>query len=245
VDATLWKTKRLQTGLGSWATLRHATVLVNERTAAEMGAGGQFEQVFPEQPRGFVEPDPRTFEAIAQLFESTAEAFRRASASLGARKFAVKYDETEAVVEGVLKRLASSAQAVRAFKAMAEKQLRGEALTPAEYEQIVYVGRNFEHTYLVFKSLGNPQLALSEPKPISKIADVADGGPKPLLHVAVGAPLEWKLIVPHRGRRQLVRGAVYSYFEVIQDKPLTDEEWRELEARTPRPAWIAPFVAQP
>src|SRR6185312_4287046 len=131
-------------------------------------------QVWPEQPRGFVEPDPRTFEAIAQLFDGTAEAFRRASASLGNRKFASDVpDEREAVVDGVLKRLASSAQAVRAFKVMAEKQLRGETLTSAEYEQILYVGRNFEHNYLVFKSLGNPKLALSEPQPISKIADVA------------------------------------------------------------------------
>ena len=31
VDAALWRAKRLQTGLASWATLRHATVLVNER----------------------------------------------------------------------------------------------------------------------------------------------------------------------------------------------------------------------
>ncbi|WP_224244985.1 DUF3160 domain-containing protein [Hyalangium gracile] len=246
VDAKLWKAKRLQTGLGSWATLRHATVLVNERVAAELGSGGEFERVWPEQPRGFVEPDPKTFEAIAQLFEGTAEAFRRASASLGNRQFTSDVgEEREAVVEGVLKRLTSSAQAARAFKAMAEKQLRGEALTSTEYEQILYVGRNFEHTYLIFKSLGDPKLALSEPKPISKIADVADGGPKPLLHVAVGKPLEWKLVVPHLGRRQIVRGAVYSYYEVIQDEPISDEEWQAMEARTPRPTWIAPFIAWP
>ena len=33
----IWSKKRLQTGLASWATLRHATVLVNERSAAECG----------------------------------------------------------------------------------------------------------------------------------------------------------------------------------------------------------------
>jgi hypothetical protein len=246
VDAGLWKTKRLQSGLGSWATLRHATVLVNERIAAELGAGGEFEQVWPEQPRGYVEPDPRAFEAIAQLFDGTAEAFRRASASLGKRQFVSDVaEEREAVVDGVLKRLASSAQAVRSFQAMAEKQQRGEPLTSAEYEQILYVGRNFEHNFLVFKSLGNPKLALSDPQPISKIADVADAGPKPLLHAAVGKPLEWKLVLPHFGRRQIVRGAVYSYFEVIHDTPLSDEEWRAMEDRTPRPDWVAPFVAEP
>jgi hypothetical protein len=219
---------------------------VNERSAAELGGGGEFEQVWPEQPRGYVEPDPRTFEAIAQLFEATAEIFRTASASLGdARIKDPSTDEPEAVTTGVLKRLAESAAAARAFKAIAEKQLRGEALTPAEYERILYVGRNFEHNYLIFKSLGHPQLALSEPQPISKIADVADGGPKPLLLAAVGKPLEWRLVVPHLGRRQLVRGAVYAYYELINDEPLSDEEWRSREAKTPRPAWIAPFVLEP
>jgi hypothetical protein len=246
VDAALWKTKRLQTGLASWATLRHATVLVNERAAAEMGGGGEFEEVWPEQPRGYVEPDPRTFEAIAQLFEATTEIFRRASASLGDRRLNsdVK-DERESVAEGVLKRITGLASETRSFKVMAEKQLRGEALTPAEYEQILYVGRHFEHSYLVFKSLGSRDLALVEPQPISKIADVADGGPKPLLHVAVGSPLEWKLVIPHRGRRQVVRGAVYSYYELIRDEPLSDEEWRRMETSAPRPAWVTPFVVQP
>ncbi len=43
-DEKIWRAKRLQTGLASWATLRHATVLVNERTSAECGEGG-FEEI--------------------------------------------------------------------------------------------------------------------------------------------------------------------------------------------------------
>jgi hypothetical protein len=246
VDATLWQAKRLQTGLASWATLRHVTLLVNERTAAELGGGGEFEQVWPEQPRGYVEPDPKTFEMIAQLFEATAEIFRNASASLGNAQFQnQETDEPEVVRTGVLKRLTDSAAAVRSFKVMAEKQMRGEALTPAEYEKILYVGRNFEHNYLLFKSLGHPKLALSQPQPIAKIADVADGGPKPLLLAAVGSPLEWRLVVPHLGRRQLVRGAVYAYYELIHGEPLSDDEWRSMEKKTPRPAWVTPFVLEP
>ena len=65
---TLWNAKRIQTGLASWATLRHATVLVNERITAECGEGG-FEAIVLRPPRGYVEPDPKTFEAIASLFD--------------------------------------------------------------------------------------------------------------------------------------------------------------------------------
>ncbi len=67
-EDSLWKAKRLQTGLASWATLRHATVLVNERSGAEAGEGG-FESIVMRPPRGYVEPDPDTFKAIASLLD--------------------------------------------------------------------------------------------------------------------------------------------------------------------------------
>jgi hypothetical protein len=69
LDRDLWHAKRLQTGLASWASLRHATVLVNERTAAECGEAA-FEPILLTPPRGYVEADPKTFEAIASLFQS-------------------------------------------------------------------------------------------------------------------------------------------------------------------------------
>ncbi len=69
LDKELWHAKRLQTGLASWATLRHATVLVNERTGAECGEAA-FEPILLTPPRGYVEPDPRTFDAIGALFQS-------------------------------------------------------------------------------------------------------------------------------------------------------------------------------
>src|ERR1700682_5603994 len=40
VSGQLWDAKRLQTGLASWATLRHSTILVNDQTSAECGEGG-------------------------------------------------------------------------------------------------------------------------------------------------------------------------------------------------------------
>ena len=49
LDKDLWHAKRLQTGLASWATLRHATVLVNERTSAECGEAA-FEPILMTPP---------------------------------------------------------------------------------------------------------------------------------------------------------------------------------------------------
>ena len=66
------------------------------------------------------------------------------------------------------------------------------------------------------------------------------------LEAAVGAPLEWDQIMPSFGRREIVKGAIYSYHEFISDHPLNDEEWRARVARTPRPSWVAPYrVGEP
>ena len=125
---------------------------------------------------------------------------------------------------------------------MASRQLKGEALTPDEYMEILYVGRAAEHDFLVFKSLANEKLALSTPDPMPKIADVAGGGQVPILHAAVGLPLELDLVVPYFGRRQVVKGPVYAYHELVSQKPMTDAEWRQRVAREPLAPWIAPFA---
>lgn len=107
-DTGLWSAKRLQTGLASWATLRHATVLVNERTAAECGEAA-FEPILMTPPRGYVEPDPGTFEAIAALFEAMHREVRAwdfgKSATMDFGEDAEEPGEREAVREGILARL--------------------------------------------------------------------------------------------------------------------------------------------
>ncbi len=251
----LWQTKRLQTGLASWATLRHATVLVNERSVAECGEGG-FEPIVMDPPRGYVEPDPATFEAIARLFESAAALVARDPALAGAkspiaREFGDAPDPDPAaakdVVIGLGRRLANSAAKARLFADMARKEVRGEDLTPADYQEIFDVGRVAEHHVLVYKSLARDDLALSNPEPMPRVADVADGRAAGggILHVGVGYPLEWDQVVPFYGRRQVVKGPVYGYYEVERPAPLDDATWRKEVGKLPRPAWVEPYVGGP
>ena len=149
----------------------------------------------------------------------------------------------ESLGRGIIRRLAETAKKARLFKTMAEKQLRGEDLTLEEYEEILRVGRVAEHNFLVFKSLSNKNYALSTPDPMPKIVDVAGnrrfGG---FRMSAVGRPLEWDHIVPYYGRHQIVKGAVYSYYEFVSQKLLNDQDWRGMVKSQPRPEWIKPFV---
>lgn len=237
----LWQTKRLQTGLATWATLRHATVLVNERTAAECGEGG-FEEILMRAPRGYVEPDPYTFEAIADLFDSAVKYVSKNIAG----KSDIKEDyssEKRSLYDGIVARLKETAQEARKFKSMAEKERKGESLTNEENEKILYVSRVGEHLFLVFNSLSNKDYALSTPDPMAKIADVAgDGTLSPYLMSAVGNPMEWDYVVPFYGRHQIVKGSVYSYYEFKSRQLLNDKEWREKVTKQEYLPWIKPFI---
>ncbi len=231
----LWSAKRLQTGLASWATLRHTTVLVNDQSAAEGGQGGfSFEPLVLPPPRGYVEPDPQTFQTIENLYAKLI-------ATLNTTAVAWPKDAaTQELHRGVIAQLANTRLLVGRFRTMATKLVQGKTLSDEEYKTIENVGGLVEHDFLLMKSVQVGGYGLAEPDPISKIADVAHA-PGASLEVAVGKPAEWDQIVPFHGKRELVRGSVYSYYEFASGHPLTDDEWRQSEEQTSRPAWIQPF----
>jgi hypothetical protein len=251
LDKDLWHTKRLQTGLASWATLRHATVLVNERTSAECGEAA-FEPILMVPPRGYVEPDPKTFEAIAALFDSMAklvvswDASSKETIQVQVHEEEESGQAREALREGVVRRLSETAAKARLFKTIAEKQIAGTPRTNEEYEEILLVGRIAEHHLLIFKSLANPQHALSTPDPMAKITDVAGRGTSdiPYLMAAVGKPMEWDHIVPYFGRREATKGSVYSYYEFTSEHLMNDAEWRESLSSRQHPTWIMPYLSR-
>jgi hypothetical protein len=224
--AALWNAKRVQTGLASWATLRHATVLVNERSTAECGEGG-FEAIVLRPPRGYVEPDPKTFEAIASLLDRMQQVVAKSANFTGNLPQDDPTGEKAAqpLRDGIIRRLQATASKTRLFESMAEKEIKNQPLSDTDYDEILHVGAVAEHDFLVYNSLASADLALSTPNPIMKIADVAGGGEVPYLEAAVGRPLEWDQVVPYFGRREIVKGSVYSYYEFPSPTPLTDLNW--------------------
>lgn len=231
-ENSIWPVKRIQTGLASWATLRHATILVNERSVAECGEGG-FEEMLARAPRGYVEPDPEVFEAIAKLFEAT---IRYVPADHPDKAMRDLY-------AGIIARLKESAESAREFKLMAEKQQKGISLSNEEYEKILFVARVAEHNFLVFNSISKEDQGISNPDPIAKIADVAHDGLSNYLMVAVGNSMEWDHVVPFYGRRQIVKGSVYSYYEFPSSQILNDEEWQKQVSSKEYLPWIKPYIS--
>lgn len=130
----------------------------------------------------------------------------------------------------------------RFFGQIAQKEVDGKELTDAENEKILYVARTAEHLFLIFNSLANKDYALSDPDPIAKIADVAGDHKTSILHAAVGNVMEWNLLMPFYGRRQIVKGAVYSYYEFANSTPISDQDWRSRIGEQEVNPWIKRFV---
>src|ERR1700678_939104 len=149
------------------ATLRHATVLVNERTTAECGEGG-FEAIVLRPPRGYVEPDPKTFEAIAALLNQMEQVVAKSANFTGnlprdpsSEQDSSGDEKALPLQAGIIRRLQSTASKARLFESMAEKELQNQPLADSDYDEILHVGAVAEHDFLVYNSLASADLALS------------------------------------------------------------------------------------
>lgn len=244
MQSQAWLDKQLNTSLGSWAELKHDTILYAKQVYAEMGGGGSGAPT-PLLLNGYVEPVPHFFARLAALTEMTIT-------GLNERGLLGEQDANS------LQRLHDLATS---FQVMAEKELRGEPLTDEEYYLIRFYGGELEHlTMAAADSEGEGNIpVLDEDPQAAVIADVAtapdpdgDGIPNPVvLEEAVGRINEIYVVVPMVAADgsiylQVAKGGVFSYYEFPHpaDDRLTDEAWREMldagEA-PPLPEWTASF----
>ncbi len=250
MESEAWLDKQLNTVLGSWAELKHDTILYAKQAYAELG--GAPPPPPPAPPRGYVEPVPEFYARLAALTEMTRD-------GLGERGLLAEQDDQS------LRRLG---ELVRSFQTMAEKELRGEPLTEEEYETIRFYGGELEHLTMAAadqpgeeQAPGGQAMPQEEPQ-AAIVADVAtdpdpngDGVADPeVLEVAVGRINDLHVVVPLVEEDgsitlQVAKGGVFSYYEFRwpADDRLTDEQWREmLDAgeTPPRPTWITTFYTE-
>lgn len=235
-----WLDKQLNTTLGSWTELKHDTILYAKQVYAEMGEGGGPPE--PVKPRNYVEPVPQFYARLVALTAMTRT-------GLGSRGLLSDDDGNN---------LARLEELARSFQAMAEKELRGEALTEEEESIIRFYGGDLEH--LTMAAAFNPEAEaepgghtyMEEEPQAAVIADVAtDPAPGVVLEEAVGRVDEIHAVVPvvdagGTTYLQVAKGAVFSYYEFVwpMGDRLTDEKWRKMldEGQTPpRPEWIGSF----
>ncbi|HKM25219.1 MAG TPA: DUF3160 domain-containing protein, partial [Corynebacterium sp.] len=180
MQSDAWLDKQLNTSLGSWAELKHDTILYAKQVYAEMGAGGSgMPQPVPAQ--GYVEPVPQFFARLEALTSMTLE-------GLSSRGLLSPQDNDS---------LVRLEQLAVAFRVMAEKELRGEPLTDEEFNLIRFYGGELEHLTMASADTEGDEMGIpvmDEQPQAAVIADVAtapdpdgDGVPNPaVLEEGVG-----------------------------------------------------------
>jgi hypothetical protein len=222
-----WRYKQLNTALASWAELRHDTILYAKPSGAQAGDGEE-----PPKVRGYVEPVPDFFGRLARLLKQSEEGLRKRN--LLTRRF----EDTARQMGDLLTFL----------ERIAKKEVTGEKVTDAEYDEIRVYGSVLEgltttllsDEYVRWFELTGPD------RNVAVVADIATSLSQ-ALEEGVGTVDEIFVIIEVNGVVTLTRGGVFSYYEFmwpVSDR-LTDERWQLLlkENQAPaRPDWINRFL---
>lgn len=204
-----WAKKNLESFAGSYAELKHDTVLYAKQVMAEMG-GGDLPQW---DDRGYVEPEVQVWSRFTRLAARTRD---------GLKSFGLLSSEDEENLNR-LEQMASQ------FLTMSEKELKNQLLSDEEYELIRNYGGNLEHFWLeAFKDEG--ENINSGDFPAAIVTDIATDPNGACLEVGTGNPSRIYVIVPIDGVLHICVGAVYSFYQFEQpiSERLTDSEWRQM-----------------
>ncbi|RMF32530.1 MAG: DUF3160 domain-containing protein [Chloroflexi bacterium] len=220
-----WVDKDLHTWLGSWTELRHDTILYAKQSYTVRATGAMPE---PERPPAYVEPRPQVYARLAALTRQTREGLE--SRGLLDKEPREKLERMEALL--------------LSLKTMAEKELRGEALSAEEYATLRRIGSTLE-SLTTFSPVIQEQVESEADERMAIVADVhTDTNSGQVLEEGVGDAFTLYVLVPVEGQVWLMTGATFSYYEFkqpIADR-LTDEAWQAMDPKPDRPAWTRSFI---
>ena len=206
-----WNKKNLTTFLGSYAELKHDTILYAKQMIAEMGDG----ELPVRDDRGYVEPEPEVYARLYNLVNATSE---------GLDYYGVLGPEDK-------QNLKLMSEIVERLQVISEKELTDELPTDEEFEFIRTYGGQLEHFWQeVHKDEADNEYFTTREFPCAIIADVATDPNGSCLELATGYANMIVVVVEVDGVKKLAFGSVYSFYQF--DQPLsdrmTDTQWRQL-----------------
>jgi Protein of unknown function (DUF3160) len=216
---TGWNAKAQQAGLGSYAELKHDTILYARQVFAEGGDNG-----IPAR-RNWVEPEPVAFARLAAV----ADLMR---SGLAQRNLLTK--EQAGLLQTLIKLDGF-------FERIARDELAGKPISKADNSRLTYIGGELEALWWRTSDLSQHALPTDADQD-AVVADIASS-PSGVLEVGTGKVDQIYVLVPDdQGKFQVAVGGVYSYYEFKTKvgERLTDESWRALlvSGKAPaRPAW--------
>jgi hypothetical protein len=226
-----WAAKAQQSGFGSYAELKHDTILYTKQAVGEMGDA----EPPPLAARNWVEPDPVPFARLSAMAGLTADGLaQRDLLTKDARRLLTDYI-------AMADRLAS----------IAEGELAGTPLSEEDNAWLAEIGGVLESFWWRSGDKLNTARPIRDDD-AAIIADIMRGvdmqtGTDEVVEIGTGRIDRIYVLVPDdTGVFHVALGGVYSYYEFpwpTQDR-LTDEAWWEMlrKGEAPdRPAWQEPI----
>ena len=223
-----WAYKDMNALLGSWAELKHDTILYTKMPEGVGGGGPPSSGPAP----GMVEPNPAVFYRLAYIARALGE-------GLTARGLIP--DDWLSPLSQNTQGMIRLGEALEALGSLAARELAGESIPADDY-------------WLLHACLGTQECAAAlaeyaglekELPPVPVVAAVA-GAQDSVLEAGVGNVDRIYVIVPLEGGLEVAQGGVFSYYEFLQPRTerLTDDEWRRriAEGTAALPAWADRFV---
>jgi len=209
-----WTDKNIHTALGSYAELKHDSILYVKQPVAEMGGGPDFSV-----PLNYVEPTVEVYAKLKWLAQNTKAQLK----------------ERNLLSEGNAGILDSIIDMQDTLMNVSVKELTNQNITEEENMKLYHYGGRIDSIIQYLNgSLKGEGIGTEFDITSALIADVATVAPNnyypkgTYLEVGNGLPLEIYVVCETNGKTYLAKGALFNYYEFMSDKRLTDQEWQEM-----------------
>ena len=250
VRSEAYADKTLVSTCGSWAQLRHDTILHFKMSVTSIGLGKTIEvtRVKKQPPprfQAYVEPKPALFRQLATLARSLKDTL----------------ESTGTLNQEISQKLGDLQVTAGRLADLATGELVGEELSEAEVGFCHGIGRTLSGLARFSESFRDRYLAntdeardapgytvTSDDRRVALVSDVhTDPNSGSVLEEAVGNPCKVYAVIPFYGEQYLAVGACYSYYEFTKPMSgrMTDEEWQALSPKPPMPVWTKSFIVAP
>ncbi len=219
--------KCLVTTCGSWAQLRHDTILYAKQSYTMLTTAMPTEPKEDLHPVVYVEPKPEFFAQIVNLAGRMMQ---------GLKQYGVLSDEANS-------RLDVLWVSTGILQAIAEKEIKGEKMDPGEIMDAWHTGDRMED----FATFPGEGMTNDEDRSMATVADVhTDPNTRTALEEGVGSPLSVLALIPFEGKTYIAEGGMFSYYEFAKpmSERMTDAQWQGMKDRPAMPEWTGSFVAQ-
>ncbi len=228
-----WRDKDLSCALGSWAELRHDTILYARPSA--VGSADNSSNAYKSE---YVEPNPWAFGRLASLVRYTIDGLNNLNL-IKDFKFSDRIND--------LYEISSSLQTISL------KELTNQPLTINECKFIRGIGDPLTLLCTIFDEEDDNYFPDVRPDgenmdDMSLIADIhTDLIIGEALEIGVGRPLTIYVIIGEGDNLSISVGSAFSYYEFGQpmNDRLTDEAWRKMlneSEQPPQPSWVSSYM---